>query len=248
MCRPAALIWQVMGSPDTPIAQQVPRVVYLVSIVSEPTGRHQTEEQWSAFKHDRPSIAADITHFIELIRRDVPLNADTSVLEVGCGWGITSFHLARQCKLQGVDTSTENLRLNPVRTVSLMDATRLGFADASFDVVLAHHVLHHIVDFNAALAEMARVSRRYVVVSDLNKWNPVNMGFVLLGAEELPNPYFSAKCLKVALERAGMKVVRSRTWGKLSPFLVPRALVPLQRMLWFEQPLGIEHIVIAEKI
>ena len=192
-------------------------------------------------------MAADITHFIELMRQNVPLDADTSVLEVGCGWGITSFHLARQCRLLGVDCSLKNLRLNPVRPVSLMDATRLGFADASFDVVLAHHVLHHIVGFKTALAEMARVSRRYVVVADLNKWNPVNVAFVLLGAEELPSPYFGAKCLETAVEGAGMRVVRSRTWGMLSPFLVQRALVPLQRALWFEQPLGLEHIVIAEK-
>ena len=143
------------------------------------------EEQWAAYTHDWPPIAADAGHFIELVRQDVPLTADTTVLEVGCGWGITTFQLTRQCKVQGVDRSPENLRLNPVRTVSVMDATRLGFADASFDVVLAHHVLHHIVDVAGALAEMARVSRRYVVVSDLNKWNPVNQGFVLLGAEEL---------------------------------------------------------------
>jgi len=238
---------RVMGGYDLPIAQQILHVIYVVSIVCESTGPYEREEQWSSYRHDRSSITADITHFIELIRQDVPLNADTSVLEVGCGWGITSFHLARQCRLLGVDCSPENLRLNPVRTVCLMDAIRLGFADASFDVVLAHHVLHHIVDIQAALSEMARVSRRYVVVADLNKWNPVNIGFVLLGAEELPSPYFSAKCLEKAVQGVGMRVIRRRTWGMLSPFLVQRALVPLQRALWFEQPLGLEHLVIAEK-
>ena len=182
-----------------------------------------------------------------MFSEDVPLTADTSALEVGCGWGITSYHLARRCKVQGVDCSLENLRLNPIGTVSLMDATRLGFAGDSFDVVLVHHVLHHIVDFETALAEMARVSRRYVVVSDLNRWNPFNQGFVLLGAEELPNPYFSAKRLAAAVERVGMRVLRSRTWGMLSPFLTPGWLVPLQRKLWLEHPLGVEHLIVAEK-
>ena len=177
----------------------------------------------------------------------MPLTADTTVLEVGCGWGITTFHLARLCKVQGVDVSLESLRLNPVRTVSLMEATRLGFADDSFDVVLAHNVLHHIVDATGALAEMARVSRRYVVVSDLNKWNRVNQGFVLMGAEELPKPYFSAKWLEKAFESVGMRVIRRRTGGLLSPYLTPRALVSLQRKLWFEHPLGLEHLIIAEK-
>ena len=208
---------------------------------------HDTREQWSAYRHDYPAIAADAGHFIEMVRQDVPITADTTVLEVGCGWGITTFSLARQCKVQGFDVSLENLRLNPVRTVSLMDATRIGFADASFDVVLAHHVLHHIVDVEAALAEMVRVSRCYVVVADINKWNPVNQGFVLTGAEELPKPYFSAKWLERAVERAGIRVTRRRTWGLLSPYLTPSALVPLQRKLWFEHPLGLEHLIIAEK-
>ncbi len=208
---------------------------------------HGTNERWAAYTHDRPAIAADIRHFIETVRQDVPLTANTTVLDVGCGWGITTFHLARQCKVQGIDRSPDNLRLNPVRTVSLMDATRLGFADASFDVVLAHHVLHHVVDVAGALAEMARVCRRYVVVADLNKWNPVNQGFVLLGAEELPKPYFSAKWLERAVEGAGMRVIRRRTWGTLSPYATSSALVPLQRKLWFEHPLGLEHLIIAEK-
>ena len=216
-------------------------------IVTERESVYDTEERWVSYTHDRPSIAADTAHFIEMVRQDVPLTADTTVLDVGCGWGITTFQLARQCKVHGIDRSAGNLRLNPVRTVSLMDATRLGFADASFDVVVAHHVLHHIVDVAGALREMARVSRRYVVVSDLNKWNPVNQGFVLLGAEDLPEPYFSAKQLTMAVESAGLRVIRRRTWGLLSPYLTPGAFVPLQRKLWFEHPLGLEHLVIAEK-
>ena len=207
-----------------------------------------TEERWAAYTHERPSISADTAHFIDMVGRDVPLAADTTVLDVGCGWGITTFQLARRCKVHGIDCSPGNLRLNPVRTVSLMDATRLGFADASFDVVVAHHVLHHIVDVAVALREMARVSRRYVVVSDLNKWNPVNQGFVLLGAEDLPSPYFGAKRLESAVESVGLRVIRRRTWGLLSPFLTPPALVSLQKRLWFEHPLGLEHLVIAEKV
>ena len=154
-----------------------------------------SHDYWTSFPPWRPSLAADARRCIELIRRDVPLTADTTVLEVGCGHGIFTYHLAAQVRVHGIDLSLEDLRLNPVRDVSQMDGTRLGFADDSFDVVIAHHALHHIIDYESALREMARVSRRYVVVSDLNRWNPSNRFWLAVGAEDRPDPYFSAGTL-----------------------------------------------------
>ena len=45
------------------------------------------------------------------------------------------------------------------------DATALGFADRSFDVVTALEVLEHIPDAERALAQMCRVAGRFVVLS-----------------------------------------------------------------------------------
>ncbi|HXD77862.1 MAG TPA: methyltransferase domain-containing protein [Puia sp.] len=45
------------------------------------------------------------------------------------------------------------------RSVRQADATRLGFADASFDIVIANHVLEHIPDDAAAMKEFRRVLR-----------------------------------------------------------------------------------------
>lgn len=177
----------------------------------------------------------------------MPLTLQSSVLEVGCGYGLFTYHLAQQCRVHGMDVAIDDLRLNPVRDVSQMDGTRLAFADGSFDVVLAHHVLHHITDQPRALSEMARVSRRYVVVADLNRWNPVNRYFLAVGAEDTRDPYFTAGWLVESFQRAGLRVLRHRTWGAMSPFLTPRALVPLQRLTSFEQPLGLEHLIIGQK-
>ncbi|MBN2405914.1 MAG: hypothetical protein JXE06_10085, partial [Coriobacteriia bacterium] len=95
---------------------------------------------------------------------------------------------------------------------------------------------------------MARVSRRYVVIVDLSILNPVNIGFLLTGAESARWPYYTRRRLRRTMEAAGLNVVRLRTYGLLSPYLTPRALVPLQRALRFEQPLGIEHLAIGEKV
>ena len=46
------------------------------------------------------------------------------------------------------------------------DVERLPFADASVDLVAVHDGLHHLDDPYAGLAEMARVARRWVVVTE----------------------------------------------------------------------------------
>ena len=45
------------------------------------------------------------------------------------------------------------------------DAAALAFPDASFDVVHAHQVMHHLADPVAALREMGRVCRPDGVVA-----------------------------------------------------------------------------------
>ncbi|HZS43929.1 MAG TPA: class I SAM-dependent methyltransferase [Blastocatellia bacterium] len=51
-----------------------------------------------------------------------------------------------------------------VRSV-IMDATRLGFADNSFDVVSALEVMEHLCNPERAIIETIRVARRFVLLS-----------------------------------------------------------------------------------
>jgi SAM-dependent methyltransferase len=89
-------------------------------------------------------------------------------LEIGAGTGYFSLNLLRAgmisqatCSdispgmLAALRTNAERLELE-VETVEL-DAERLPFADASFDLVFGHAVLHHIPDLNRAFTEFARV-------------------------------------------------------------------------------------------
>lgn len=98
------------------------------------------------------------------------------LLDVGCGSGDVAAYLraglARPVFTVGVDVKPLHLREAPpvVRRVAA-DASRLPFRDGSFDVVTASLFLHH---FDAAglgplLGELARVARRAVVVSDLER-------------------------------------------------------------------------------
>jgi ubiquinone/menaquinone biosynthesis C-methylase UbiE len=89
-------------------------------------------------------------------------------LEIGSGTGYFTLNLLRAgmiaeatCSdispgmLAALRANAERLGLE-VRTEQV-DAERLPFADASFDLVLGHAVLHHIPDLDRAFAEFARV-------------------------------------------------------------------------------------------
>jgi ubiquinone/menaquinone biosynthesis C-methylase UbiE len=89
-------------------------------------------------------------------------------LEIGAGTGYFSLNLLRAgligeatCSdispgmLETLATNALELGL-PVRT-QLADAESLPFADASFDIVLGHAVLHHIPHLQRAFTEFARV-------------------------------------------------------------------------------------------
>jgi SAM-dependent methyltransferase len=91
-----------------------------------------------------------------------------AALELGCGIGVVSALLAETYGMRvcGVDLDPEQVRRAramhgeaPRLAFRVEDATRLGFADASFDLVVAQNVFHHIPDWRAAVREVARVLR-----------------------------------------------------------------------------------------
>jgi phosphatidylethanolamine/phosphatidyl-N-methylethanolamine N-methyltransferase len=91
------------------------------------------------------------------------------ILEVGVGTGISLPGYSRDSRLVGVDICEPTLRkakgrvdaqaLSHVECLAVMDGTRLGFADASFDVAAALFVITAVPDPEATLDELARVVR-----------------------------------------------------------------------------------------
>jgi len=89
------------------------------------------------------------------------------ILEVGVGTGISLPDYSRANRICGVDISEPMLEkarervaaldLTNVEGLWVMDAEHLGFADESFDVVVAQYVITTVPDPEAALNEFARV-------------------------------------------------------------------------------------------
>jgi SAM-dependent methyltransferase len=82
------------------------------------------------------------------------------LLVVGCGSGREAAVLASELGAEtiGIDV-IEDFDAQAAEQVDLRrgDATRLAFADRSFDFVYSYHALEHIPDHTRALAEMNRV-------------------------------------------------------------------------------------------
>ena len=91
------------------------------------------------------------------------------ILEVGVGTGISLPGYSPQNRIIGIDLSEAMLRkaqrrvaelaLTNVEKLEVMDAEHLSFADASFDVVVANHVISTVPNPEAALDECARTLR-----------------------------------------------------------------------------------------
>ena len=91
------------------------------------------------------------------------------VLEIGSGGGAIAEQLVHEhpgINLTATDldpimvsAATDRLRNTPNTAVRTADATSLPFPDDSFDSVVSCLMLHHVIDWEAALREVFRVLR-----------------------------------------------------------------------------------------
>jgi SAM-dependent methyltransferase len=87
--------------------------------------------------------------------------ADVKVLDVATGGG----HVARRLRGEGCTVVTVDPAPGMKADV-VAPADHLPFEDGSFDVVTCRIAAHHFADIAAAVAEMARVSNRLLVIED----------------------------------------------------------------------------------
>jgi SAM-dependent methyltransferase len=112
--------------------------------------------------------------------------APDSVLDIGCGEGVLTLEWAERLgdgRVVGIDLDDPKLRdewaarSRPNLEFRAEDATSLSFGNDEFDLAAAIEVLEHVPSPEATLAEMARVARRWLLVSVPREplWRGLNM-------------------------------------------------------------------------
>ena len=110
-----------------------------------------------------------------------------TLLDVGCGEGVLTHQWAQRLgaerRVVGIDLDDPALhaewakRTAPNLEYRVMKAENLPFADGEFDTATAIEVLEHVPDAEHTVAEMARVARRWLLVSVPREplWRGLNM-------------------------------------------------------------------------
>jgi len=130
---------------------------------------------------------------------------DRDVLEIGCGLGTDAINFARAgARYTGIDLTERSIELvrrrfdyeNLKADMRVADAEALPFADASFDLVYSHGVLHHTPDTQRAINEAHRALR------------PGGAAMIMLYHKSSYNYYVNI----MTLRRLGVRLLRFN-WG-----------------------------------
>ena len=95
-----------------------------------------------------------------------------TMLDAGCGEGFVAsifFDAMPGVEITGFDVLEDSVKLaqvrNPQGTFKVGDIYNIDYPDNSFDVVYCFEVMEHLHEPDRAIAEMARVAKRAVVLS-----------------------------------------------------------------------------------
>ena len=184
------------------------------------TQYHELEEQHYWFRGRREAI----------LRHLAPLPVESKILDVGCSSGVlleTLRSLGYE-QLYGIDISEDSIDLARRRGLSqvhVMDATRMDFPQASFDVIISSDSLEHIEDDAAVGREFHRLLRP---AGRLILYVPAHP--FLWSGHDVVNHHFrryTRRGLKRLIEAAGLRVLHSGYWNVtlFLPALLKRGLL-----------------------
>jgi SAM-dependent methyltransferase len=136
----------------------------------------------------RQRVFSEMRSFLEALG---PLD---HVLDVGAGdgWFAMSVEKAHICaKVEAIDVLK---RRDSYHRVELYSGDPLPFPDAAYDLVYAVDTIHHAESPTKLLSEMARCTRRYLLLKD-HIWRSKFGWLMLTARDEVGNRRFGVPCV-----------------------------------------------------
>lgn len=137
--------------------------------------KHLPAKQWQVVdikiqQYKNESAVAVFDVLVEGLQALPDIKRIKNVLEIGCSSGYYSevFKLANlNFQYEGCDYSDHFIAFAkekyPLQTFKVSDATDLAYPGSSFDIVISGCCLLHIENYEKAIQEAARVSKKYVI-------------------------------------------------------------------------------------
>lgn len=150
---PASLVW---GKHISDLARFRERAAFL------------TEEEYEQLYRDHPRVHEGTDNSDACLERIASDVIGSSICDVGCGTGylLQEIHKRRPEleKLTGVDFVIEDASaLSNIDYVAAR-VEDLPFEDNAFDTVICTHVIEHVLDYRAAIAELRRITKRRLII------------------------------------------------------------------------------------
>lgn len=183
----------------------------------------------------------------EYVKKFIDFSSIQTALDVGCGTGFSSAHFPSSIDLIGLDFSYRNLILNPLKKSVQGSAYNLPFTSRSFDLVYGWDFLHHLKNPEICVSEMARVTKKYLILFEPNKYNPVQFLYGLLNKNERGTLKFDKQKLLQFLDSIQFQLISCESVGWVFAGASPIFSLPLSKHLPFSHKFGISSVLICKR-
>jgi ubiquinone/menaquinone biosynthesis C-methylase UbiE len=184
---------------------------------------------------------------INYMRKFIDLDKINIALDVGCGTGFSSHNISQITHLTSLDFSLRLLKLNPSPNKIQASAYHLPFKSDTFDLVYGWDFLHHLHDPVSTVKEMARVSKKYLILFEPNKNNPIQFLYAYSNKNERGTLNFDKQKMLNFLKSIDFQLISCEYVGWIFAGATPKLLLNMVKHFPFQHSLGISVVLICKK-
>lgn len=127
-----------------------------------------SDQEYEALYKKHPRVHEGTDNSEDCIRKIIEDVTGDSVCDVGCGTGVLLKTIRDAhpdtARLMGVDFAIDDAdRLEGIE-YEASKIENLPFQDGEFDTVICTHVIEHVLDYRAAIAELRRITKKRLII------------------------------------------------------------------------------------